>query len=62
MLPDEGLEALIDVFEYLEHFLLVPDLAELIFMVFLPKPTGGKIPIGLFTTVLRLWTRTRRPL
>eukprot|EP00973_Karenia_brevis_P043431 6019652-Karenia_brevis.AAC.1 len=29
-------------------------------MVFIPKAAGGRRPIGLFCTLIRIWTRMRR--
>ena len=63
-LLDDAIESLISIFMHMEYYLLVPDLQEEIFMVFIHKagPAGGRRPIGLFCALVRLWTRVRRPL
>ena len=38
-----------------------PALIRLIMVVLLPKPDGGRRPIGLLPTVVRLWMRIRAP-
>ena len=37
-----------------------PKLWQLVMIVLLPKPCGGKRPIGLFPTMIHIWMRVRR--
>eukprot|EP00974_Lingulodinium_polyedra_P121278 11178467-Lingulodinium_polyedra.AAC.1 len=46
----------------MEYFVVVPNLVELLMMVFIPKASGGLRPIGIFCSWLRVWMRTRRQL
>ena len=37
-----------------------PSIVQLVLIVLLPKPDGGRRPIGLFPAVVRVWARARR--
>ena len=59
LLEDEALDDLAELFLVMEEVGRPP--LELLTLVFIPKPDGGKRPIGLLTGVMRLWGKTRRP-
>jgi hypothetical protein len=58
---DETVEAFIDLMELAEELGDIPGAQDVIIMVFLGKPDGGKRAIGLMSFILRLWFRIRRP-
>ena len=52
-----GLCALLTAAELLGAW---PTIAALVLIVLLPKPDGGRRPIGLFPAIIRIWARARR--
>ena len=57
-----ALHALARLFMLLEAVGTWPSILRLVFIVLLPKPDGGRRPIGLFNSVMRIWMRTRSSL
>ena len=59
-LPDDGLEAWVDMMMIAEAQGWIPRVMSTLTMVFIPKASGGVRPIGLFTASQRLWGKLRR--
>ena len=58
-LSDSLLQWLCLLFAAAERFGCWPLLLRLVVIVLLPKPDGGRRPIGLFPTPIRIWMRAR---
>ena len=58
-LSEEAIHALIALFLAFEKSGQWPKVAYLVLIVLLPKKTGGRRPIGLFPTMVRIWMRAR---
>ena len=58
-LPDWQLQILADVLNEAEKTGTWPSRWNLVVIVLLPKPDGGRRPIGLFPCVVRVWMRVR---
>jgi len=58
-LSSEALEALAVLFMLFESICTWEDVFELVMIVLLPKSDGGRRPIGLLFTTVRLWMRAR---
>ncbi len=58
-LSDNVLLLLIRLFSIAEILGSWPMVCQLVLIVLLPKPDGGRRPIGLFPTVVRIWFRAR---
>lgn len=58
-LSDRLLEWLIMIFHAAERLGTWPAALRLVVIVLLPKPDGGRRPIGLFATLVRIWMRCR---
>ena len=58
-LPHCRLQQLADLLMRCEETGTWPKLWQLVMIVLLPKPCGGKRPIGLFPTMIRIWMRVR---
>eukprot|EP00973_Karenia_brevis_P033051 4561206-Karenia_brevis.AAC.1 len=56
---DEAILALIRILVLAEIVGHWPDLVGIIIICLLPKPDGGRRPIGLLPSVIRLWMRVR---
>ena len=61
-LSDETLSGLCQLYAAIEVLGDWPLLANLLLIVLLPKPDGGRRPIGLFPTFIRVWMRARADL
>ena len=61
VLPDSRLQQLADLLNACGAQGRWPTECELVLIVLLPKPDGGKRPIGLFPCIVRLWMRSRTP-
>ena len=59
-LSDEGVDAVIEYLYAVESSLNWPEHACLIAYFLLDKPEGGKRPIGLLASLVRVWERLRR--
>ncbi len=58
-LPRPTIEALCRLLMAVEVLGRWPQLLQLVLIALLPKPDGGRRPIGLFPTIIRLWMRSR---
>ncbi len=58
-LPDEAIEALIDIIMMMEEEVAIPAQALLNIVALIPKPQGGDRPVALMSLVYVLWTRIR---
>ena len=58
-LPEGQLRALADLLNACEATGTWPERWRLVLIVLLPKPDGGRRPIGLFPAVIRVWMRAR---
>ena len=58
-LSDELLEQLAWLLAWAEQLGRWPTICQFIMIVLLPKPDGGRRPIGLFHSIVRLWGRAR---
>ena len=58
-LSDAALEALARLLLLCEIIGSWPMFIRLIYIVLLPKPDGGRRPIGLFISIMRIWMRAR---
>ena len=58
-LSDRLIEWLIVIFHAAERLGSWPAALRLVVIVLLPKPDGGRRPIGLFATLVRIWMRCR---
>ena len=58
-LPDSALEALVRIFLIVELLGDWPEAIGIILVVLIPKPDGGRRPIGLLPSLIRLWMRIR---
>ena len=61
-LSDEAIDALIELYSKLEEAGTWSDELDLVLIVLLGKSDGGRRPIGLFPTLIRVWMRARTPL
>ena len=61
-LSDEALQALCVLLMAIELHGTWPELVRLVLIVLLPKPDGGRRPIGLLPTLVRVWMRVRGPI
>ena len=59
MLPEARLHELARLLNKCEEQGRWPEACELVLIVLLPKPDGGRRPIGLFPTTIRVWMRAR---
>ena len=60
-LPQWQLQMLADILNECEATGVWPKRWNLVLIALLPKPDGGRRPIGLFPAVVRIWMRTRAP-
>ncbi len=60
-LSDHLLDVLIDLIVFLESAGIWPAQLREAVMRLIPKPSGGRRPIGLLASFIRLWERVRRP-
>ena len=58
-LSDNGIEALVLLFLAFEKLGDWCDILNLVLIVLVPKAEGGRRPIGLFPTLIRVWMRAR---
>ena len=58
---DAAIEALIRIFMLAEFLGKWPDAVGVVIMALIPKTDGGRRPIGLFPTLVRIWMRVRLP-
>eukprot|EP00973_Karenia_brevis_P085485 11862009-Karenia_brevis.AAC.1 len=58
LLDDAALDDLAEIFLLMEEVGLPP--LQMLMLVFIPKPDGGRRPIGLLTGLMRLWGKVRR--
>ena len=61
-LPAEALAELVDLLHQAEKLGSWTNALALVMIVMLPKDDGGKRPIGLFPTLIRVWMRARAPI
>ncbi|MCP3879746.1 MAG: hypothetical protein GY701_15350, partial [Sulfitobacter sp.] len=61
-LPDELLHALLALFALCEYIGCWPLAMGFVLTVLLPKPDGGRRPIGILPTFARIWYRLRGPI
>ncbi len=61
-LSDELLGSIMDLLMFLEEAALWPSQVSEALMRLIPKPSGGRRPIGLLASLVRLWERIRRPI
>ena len=61
-LSDKTLTLWVAIMLHAEKQLDLPSQMRISFMFFLDKPDGGKRPIGLFDSSIRLWGALRRPI
>jgi len=60
LMSDDALETVADFFEIVEMASLLPEQQRQVYVFLLDKSTGGTRPIGLFTAMYRLWSKTRQ--
>ena len=60
MLSDDAIEAFISLLMAMERQGIAPEQVQVLLIVFLDKPDGGKRPIGLLASILRIWGKLRR--
>ena len=60
-LPDNLLQEMAEILNECERTGLWPDQWRIAIIVLLPKPDGGRRPIGLFPAPVRIWMRARAP-
>ena len=58
-LSDKGIRALARLLTLIERNGSWPHLMHLVQIILLPKPDGGRRPIGLFPSIVRIWMRAR---
>ncbi len=61
-LSDELLGSIMDLLMFLEEVALWPCQVSEALMRLIPKPSGGRRPIGLLASLVRFWERIRRPI
>ncbi len=61
-LSDDLLQAVADFLEHLEKAGIWPHQLEQIMFHRIPKAAGGRRPIGILPTIIRLWERARKPM
>ena len=61
-LSDEAIHALCQLLMAIELVGAWPALIRLVLIVLLPKADGGRRPIGLLPTIVRVWMRARGPI
>jgi len=59
-MSDDALETVADFFELMEITSLLPAQQRQVYVFLLDKSSGGTRPIGLFTALYRLWSKTRQ--
>ena len=60
-LSDEAIRALCRLLMAIELYGSWPALVRMVLVILLPKPDGGRRPIGLLPTLVRVWMRIRGP-
>jgi len=60
LVSDDALEMVADFFELMEMTSLLPAQQRQVYVYLLDKSSGGTRPIGLFTALYRLWSKTRQ--
>jgi len=60
LISDEGLAVLSDLYELLEICGHLPNQQQQVFIFLVDKLSGGTRPIGLFTSMYRLWSKCRQ--
>ena len=61
-LTDEALSGVADLLSAVESTGLWPRQIAIILIALIPKPEGGKRPVGILRGLVRLWERVRRPI